>query len=127
MKKLLILFIFLVGCTNNEIKISEKYVSCIDQNRGQYVRNTVFNKDNCESVIAFIAKIDNATPTTKVKLELIHKDKVLIETTTTEDLSISKYPTLSYSEPAEGFSKGDYSIKIYVDDNYNSKVDFKIE
>jgi len=134
MKKIfliIIISIFLVGCeqkskNNNTIYLEETYTSCISPDVGQYVRNTVFDDTNCESVISFMTRIVNATDKTVVKMVWFHNDINILEKTTTEDLSVNQYPTSSLVEPTEGFLKGKYTIKIYIDDVYNKSYEFNM-
>jgi len=142
MKKIFIMMlglIFLTGCNqkSNEIKDNDKikdagiyltdiYTSCISPEAGQYVRNTIFDDNNCESVIAFVARINNATNKTVVKMVWIHNNtnKTVLEKITTEDLSVNQYPTSSYVEPEGGFLIGKYTIKVYIDNNYYKSIEF---
>ena len=130
MKKILFILItilFITGCTDNKkISLSESYTSCISPVTMQYERGNTFNSSNCESVIAFITKIDNATSDTKVKMVWIHEntDTVVLEKETTDDLSIIQYPTSSYV--SDNFLKGKYIIKLYIDGVYSKSIQFTV-
>jgi hypothetical protein len=130
MKKILFIFItilFITGCTDSKgISLRESYTSCISPVTMQYERGSTFDSSNCESVIAFITKVDNATSDTKVKMIWIHEntDKIVLEKETIDDLSIMQYPTSSYV--SDNFLQGKYIIKIYIDDIYNKSIEFTV-
>ena len=107
-----------------DIYITESYTSCIDPKENQYIRNTVFDDNNCESVIVFMTRIVNATDKTTVKMVWIYNNTTILEKTTTENLSINQYPSSSYVEPENGYLKGKYTIKVYIDNIYNKSFEF---
>lgn len=136
MKKIGVLFLLLLltGCTtntnpssNNEVYLTDMYMSCISPQTNQYIRNTIFNDDNCMDVMNFLAFSYNTTNQTVIKMVWLYNDEVIYQKETADDLSSNPYITSSYIEPNTGYLKGEYKIQIYIDNNYYKTIIFRVE
>ncbi len=129
MKKLvIILSLFLIGCTSNNGKslgISESTISCINPTVGQYTYGKDFDSSNCESVIAFLTKVTNTEVENRVKMVWFYNEEVIL--TKEEVVMGSGYANSSLIEPENGYLKGSYRIKVYLNDNYVESFDFSFK
>jgi hypothetical protein len=125
MKKLIIvLSLFLVGCTSN-LSITESTISCISPISGQYAYGKDFDSTNCESVIAFLTKVVNVEESTVVKIVWEYNENIILEEEKT--VSSSEYVNSAFIEPSLGYLKGPYKIKVYLNGTYIDSFDFSVK
>ncbi|MFC2161347.1 hypothetical protein ACFLRW_03440 [Acidobacteriota bacterium] len=132
---LIILIVVLsVGCeaSFSTAKLSDATMCTkINEETKEPVEKTdVFTSDSPE--IYCSVKLSNAPSDTKIKSEWIYvkgeaedlSDYVIDEfTITTEG---TKYVSFSLSRPNTGFPKGEYILKLYLDDEIKLSVPFKV-